>query len=179
LARLRKLTGDELLVRGRDGMVPTVRAEAMGAPLRRALEDIRWTLSPPPEFDHGPECRLTPAGRENSAAFRAVAWCRRGGRTPTRGKPHGILSCPDGARPWGNNGHKGPHVATIRERDGGACYPSKPMLRDGSSTIRAQSSSTPRGSVIPRFAAPVLGIVRLAPEVLRPLARRPRRLLGS
>jgi DNA-binding transcriptional ArsR family regulator len=26
LARLRKLTGDELLVRGRDGMVPTVRA---------------------------------------------------------------------------------------------------------------------------------------------------------
>jgi DNA-binding transcriptional LysR family regulator len=34
LARLRKLTGDELLVRGRGGMVPTVRAEVMGAPLR-------------------------------------------------------------------------------------------------------------------------------------------------
>ncbi|HMJ56966.1 MAG TPA: LysR family transcriptional regulator [Polyangiaceae bacterium] len=34
LARLRKLTGDELLVRGRDGMVPTVRAEAMGASWR-------------------------------------------------------------------------------------------------------------------------------------------------
>jgi DNA-binding transcriptional LysR family regulator len=53
LARLRKLTGDELLVRGRGGMVPTVRAEAMKAPLRRALEDIRGTLSPPRAFDPG------------------------------------------------------------------------------------------------------------------------------
>src|SRR5258708_2528110 len=51
LARLRKLTGDELLVRGRGGMVPTVRAEAMGAPLRRALEDIKGTLSSPGAFD--------------------------------------------------------------------------------------------------------------------------------
>src|SRR5580658_9809206 len=45
LARLRKLTGDELLVRGRGGMVPTVRAEAMGGPLRRALEEIEGTLA--------------------------------------------------------------------------------------------------------------------------------------
>jgi DNA-binding transcriptional LysR family regulator len=51
LARLRKLTGDELLVRGRGGMVPTVRAEAMGAPLRRALEDIEGTLSSPGAFN--------------------------------------------------------------------------------------------------------------------------------
>jgi DNA-binding transcriptional LysR family regulator len=51
LSRLRRLTGDELLVRGRDGMVPTVRAEAMGPPLRRALEDIRATLSPPRAFE--------------------------------------------------------------------------------------------------------------------------------
>jgi DNA-binding transcriptional LysR family regulator len=51
LARLRKLTGDELLVRGRGGMVPTMRAEAMRAPLRRALEDLAGTLSPPPAFD--------------------------------------------------------------------------------------------------------------------------------
>src|SRR5260370_28244422 len=51
LARLRKLTGDELLVRGRGGMVPTVRAEAMGAPLRRALEDIEGALSAPRAFD--------------------------------------------------------------------------------------------------------------------------------
>ena len=48
LARLRKLTGDELLVRVGDGMVLTVRAEAMCTPLRRALEDIRGTLSSPP-----------------------------------------------------------------------------------------------------------------------------------
>jgi DNA-binding transcriptional LysR family regulator len=51
LSRLRKLTGDELLVRGRDGMVPTLRAEAMRAPLRRALEEITGTLSPPRAFD--------------------------------------------------------------------------------------------------------------------------------
>jgi len=51
LARLRKLTGDELLVRGKGGMVPTLRAEAMGGPLRRALEEIRGTLSPPAAFD--------------------------------------------------------------------------------------------------------------------------------
>jgi len=51
LARLRKLTGDELLVRGRGGMVPTLRAEAMGPPLRRALEDIRGTLSSQRAFD--------------------------------------------------------------------------------------------------------------------------------
>jgi len=51
LARLRTLTGDSLLVRGRDGMVPTVRAEAIGAPLRRALEDITGTLSSPLAFD--------------------------------------------------------------------------------------------------------------------------------
>ena len=51
LARLRKLTADELWVRSRDGMVPTIRAEAMRGPLRRALEDIRETLSPQPAFD--------------------------------------------------------------------------------------------------------------------------------
>jgi DNA-binding transcriptional LysR family regulator len=51
LARLRKLTNDELLVRSREGMVPTVRAEAMAAPLRRALEDLRGTLAPQRKFE--------------------------------------------------------------------------------------------------------------------------------
>jgi DNA-binding transcriptional LysR family regulator len=51
LSRLRRLTGDELLVRGRDGMVPTIRAEAMRAPLRRALDDITGTLSSARAFD--------------------------------------------------------------------------------------------------------------------------------
>lgn len=51
LSRLRKLTGDELLVRSRDGMVPTIRAEAMRAPLRRALDALTGTLSSPRAFD--------------------------------------------------------------------------------------------------------------------------------
>jgi DNA-binding transcriptional LysR family regulator len=51
LSRLRRLTGDELLVRGRDGMVPTIRAETMRAPLRRALDEITGTLSSPRAFD--------------------------------------------------------------------------------------------------------------------------------
>ncbi len=38
-------------MRGRDGMVPTIRAEAMRAPLRRALEEITGTLSSPRAFD--------------------------------------------------------------------------------------------------------------------------------
>lgn len=51
LSRLRTLTGDELLVRSRDGMVPTTRAEAMRAPLRRSLDEITSTLSAPQAFD--------------------------------------------------------------------------------------------------------------------------------
>lgn len=51
LSRLRKLTGDELLVRGRDGMLPTIRAGVMRAPLRRALEEITSALSSPRAFD--------------------------------------------------------------------------------------------------------------------------------
>src|SRR6202166_3995547 len=51
LSRLRKLTGDELLVRSRDRMVPPIRAEAMRAPLRRALDELTGTLSSPRAFD--------------------------------------------------------------------------------------------------------------------------------
>jgi DNA-binding transcriptional LysR family regulator len=51
LSRLRTLIGDELLVRGRDGMVPTTRADAMRAPLRRSLDEITSTLSAPQAFD--------------------------------------------------------------------------------------------------------------------------------
>lgn len=51
LSRLRRLTGDELLVRSRDGMVPTIRAEAMRAPLRGALDELMGTLSSPRPFD--------------------------------------------------------------------------------------------------------------------------------
>jgi DNA-binding transcriptional LysR family regulator len=51
LARLRELTGDKLLVRTREGMVPTTRAEAMRGPLRHALAAIAKTLADPDAFD--------------------------------------------------------------------------------------------------------------------------------
>ncbi|MGZ3478334.1 MAG: LysR family transcriptional regulator, partial [Polyangiales bacterium] len=51
LKRLRDLTGDELLVRGKDRMLPTSRAEALATPVRRALEDIGKALAPPAAFD--------------------------------------------------------------------------------------------------------------------------------
>ena len=51
LARLRVLTGDELLVRGHQGMLPTTRGEELAAPVRRALEEIERALAPPRPFD--------------------------------------------------------------------------------------------------------------------------------
>ena len=48
LARLRDLTGDPLLVRGSAGLVPTLRAEEMRVPVRRALEELAQTLAPSP-----------------------------------------------------------------------------------------------------------------------------------
>ena len=51
LARLRTLTDDELLVRGREGMVPTARAEALTGPVRRALDEIARALAPARPFD--------------------------------------------------------------------------------------------------------------------------------
>jgi DNA-binding transcriptional LysR family regulator len=51
LARLRALTGDELLVRGSGGMTPTTRAEELAAPVRRVLADIAQMLAPARTFD--------------------------------------------------------------------------------------------------------------------------------
>ena len=51
LARLRAVTGDPLLVRTSKGMTPTVRAEALGPPIRRALEEVTRALAPPRAFD--------------------------------------------------------------------------------------------------------------------------------
>jgi len=51
LARLRSLLDDPLLVRGRGGMVPTARAEAMGPALRAALGALSEVLSAGPQFD--------------------------------------------------------------------------------------------------------------------------------
>src|SRR5271163_2734317 len=51
LGRLRQLTGDALLVRAQGAMVPTARAEALAAPIRRALEEIHGALRSPLAFD--------------------------------------------------------------------------------------------------------------------------------
>jgi len=50
LARLRETFGDPLLVRTRDGLVPTPRAAALEAPLGRLLDDV-GDLVRRPEFD--------------------------------------------------------------------------------------------------------------------------------
>jgi DNA-binding transcriptional LysR family regulator len=51
LSRLRELLGDPLLVRTPNGMRPTPRAEAMTAPLERALEDIGRLIASPAPFE--------------------------------------------------------------------------------------------------------------------------------
>jgi DNA-binding transcriptional LysR family regulator len=51
LARLRAVTGDALLVRAANCMVATARAEALGPPIRRALEGVATALLPPQAFD--------------------------------------------------------------------------------------------------------------------------------
>jgi DNA-binding transcriptional LysR family regulator len=51
LKRLRDLTGDDLLVRGKSGMLPTSRAEALAPAVRRALDDIARALKPAAPFD--------------------------------------------------------------------------------------------------------------------------------
>lgn len=51
LRGLRETLGDALLVRGRGGMVPTARAEALAGPLHRALRDLEAALDGRPAFD--------------------------------------------------------------------------------------------------------------------------------
>src|SRR5579883_1403561 len=51
LNRLRGLFDDRLFVRRGHAMEPTARALALGAPVRRALDEIRMTLGRPTNFD--------------------------------------------------------------------------------------------------------------------------------
>ena len=51
LARLREAMGDELLVRGAGGLVPTARAEALREPLRAALRAVEDAIEAPEPFD--------------------------------------------------------------------------------------------------------------------------------
>lgn len=50
LARLRDALGDPLFVRGRQGMVPTARAQALRGPLTLALRQLQEALVPPEAF---------------------------------------------------------------------------------------------------------------------------------
>ena len=58
LRQLRSLFDDPLLVRGKGGMVPTPRAEAVVQPLRRGLGELRVALAEPARFEPG-ESRRT------------------------------------------------------------------------------------------------------------------------
>lgn len=51
LKRLRELLGDPLFVAGKQGLVPTERALALGKPLREALEQVVATVAEDPPFD--------------------------------------------------------------------------------------------------------------------------------
>src|SRR5688572_12519358 len=51
LRRLRERFGDELLVGGRSGMVPTPRAQEIAAPIRRGLLELGEVLRQPEVFD--------------------------------------------------------------------------------------------------------------------------------
>src|SRR5580704_16715830 len=53
LARLRVLLGDRLFIRNGKQMQPTAKAIALALPISAALEQIRRTLDPDPEFDPG------------------------------------------------------------------------------------------------------------------------------
>ncbi|MBV1862782.1 MAG: LysR family transcriptional regulator [Nannocystaceae bacterium] len=51
LATLRGLLEDPLLVRGPGGMEPTLRAQRIGGPLKRALEALQESIQPHPPFE--------------------------------------------------------------------------------------------------------------------------------
>ncbi len=51
LARLRAALGDELLVRGPDGLVPTARGAELAGPLRTLMADLERALAAPAPFD--------------------------------------------------------------------------------------------------------------------------------
>jgi DNA-binding transcriptional LysR family regulator len=53
LARLRDVLGDPLLVRSKDGLVPTPRALALEEPVERAVRSLEGTFLARPSFDPG------------------------------------------------------------------------------------------------------------------------------
>ncbi|GLK69356.1 LysR family transcriptional regulator [Hansschlegelia plantiphila] len=66
LARLRTVFGDELLIRGPDGMRPTPKALALSAPIRAALAQIEAAVRPERTFDPATEDRTFTIGLPDS-----------------------------------------------------------------------------------------------------------------
>lgn len=71
LLRLRERFGDPLFVRTQHGIVPTARALALGAPVKRVLADIDALLQPPP-FDPA-RASMTASIAATDYALRAIA----------------------------------------------------------------------------------------------------------
>lgn len=69
MSRLREALGDELLVRGPGGLVPTARAEAMAVPLRAALTSLSETLSAPTPFEPAASTRTFRIAAADYAQF--------------------------------------------------------------------------------------------------------------
>jgi DNA-binding transcriptional LysR family regulator len=69
LRQLRALVGDPLLVRGPGGLVPTPRAQALRAPIRRALLDLQHALRDPPSFDPATATRRFRLGAGDHIAY--------------------------------------------------------------------------------------------------------------
>jgi DNA-binding transcriptional LysR family regulator len=69
LARLREALGDELLVRGPDGLVPTARGAALQGPLREIMERLTQALAPPTPFDPATARRTFRLGAADYAQF--------------------------------------------------------------------------------------------------------------
>ncbi len=69
LSRLREALGDELLVRGPRGLVPTERALAIAEPLRAALHALERTLAAPETFNPRASDRTFRVGAGDFAEF--------------------------------------------------------------------------------------------------------------
>ncbi len=70
LRRLRQVFDDELLVRGRDGMVLTPRAEALREPLRRCLHELEELVQAPGTFEPGRTQQMFRIGTTDCLALR-------------------------------------------------------------------------------------------------------------
>jgi DNA-binding transcriptional LysR family regulator len=72
LARLRALLGDELFIRGQDGLQPTQRAIELAEPLSHSLEQIGRTLSLAQEFDPARSQVMLNVAFQEHAAFKLL-----------------------------------------------------------------------------------------------------------